>query len=198
MSVNSLLTQTNKGWSNLHINSMKIYDSLTVDGSTTMSGDLEVNDLQANNIVSRQYTPTLRADQAPITRNRDTDAEVTFSGTIFPAGTVLQTVRMSRVGRSVTFEIDKLETVPGGTASIITANLSAYPGFESDYKPRNDVVGTVVVNSNNVSVGFILLKKSGEVEIYYDISGADFPAPTGVNKAGWANSIGLTYIADAE
>ena len=50
MSVNSLLTQTNKGWSNLHINSLKIYDNLTVCGDSEFQGNVTFDNLNIDNL----------------------------------------------------------------------------------------------------------------------------------------------------
>jgi len=45
MSVSGLISPNNKDWANLYINSLRIYNDLTVDGDYIATGNIAVNGL---------------------------------------------------------------------------------------------------------------------------------------------------------
>ena len=99
--------------------------------------------------------------------------------------------------------MDRLVIGNGGSNSSLTVDVLAFPGFQSDFKPRNDVLATVTVHTISGSgvadteLGLVLLTTSGTISIFYVIPGGDFIAPGVGQNAGWQNSLTFCYTADS-
>ena len=78
MSVNSLLTPRNKEWSNLHINSLQVYNDLDVQGDLITVGETVLENVQIDGVLN--LPPGSQVDGDPLFTGEITATGVKFFG----------------------------------------------------------------------------------------------------------------------
>ena len=190
---NLLVDNPNKTGYNLYANNVTVYENMTVSEDLVVAGDMS----------AERFLPTVNANQDFLTRVISNNANITYTGSIIPSGSAQQDAHFTRVGRMVTCELDAFAIGSGGTDSILTVDLSAFPDYDDNFKPNNDVLAVVAVRDSsgngvaNTNLGLIHLEKANDtMYIYSGVPGGNFTAPTGANTAGWQYSITFSYTAN--
>ena len=106
-----------------------------IDGNPEFTGDIK----------AKGFEPTLYPDQDTLKRVRREEADVTYTGSIIPSGSQIGKCTFSRVGRSITCELQNLSIASGGTPSILIVDLSSFPGYTSDYEPDKEVFCPIII-----------------------------------------------------
>lgn len=196
--------------------STTIFDgNVTINNGTTtiLAGELNfnhaatiVNDVVlSNKLTTTALTLSTNPGQTELTRNRYDQFVVTYAGTAIGAITGTSEIKFSRVGKSVTCQIDSAVFANGTANSPITVDLSGFPAYVSDYIPAGHVYQIIPIKDNTLDPGVktqkhervtngLLSLFNNTLTIYYGIPGDVFTFNPGFPN-GWEENLTFSYVA---